>query len=138
MVAILLVTHGEIGVELLDTARDILGELKTSVACLSVSCKCNLDHVTGQAQNLLAEMNPCDGILVMTDLYGSTPHNLANRLKTELKAVVSGLNLPMLLRALNYAPKMTLFELAETAQEGAHRGIQTITKTEKEACHHAH
>lgn len=138
MVAILLVTHGDIGVELLETARDILGELKASVACLSVSSKSNLDHITGQAVNLLEQMNPQGGVLVMTDLYGSTPHNLANRLNVEHKALVSGLSLPMLLRTLNYVNKIPLHELAEKAQQGGHIGIQCQTEITQKECQHAH
>lgn len=135
MVAILLVTHGEIGFQLLETARDILGELKSSVACLSVSSKCNLDHITGQAVNLMNEMNPQGGVLVMTDLYGSTPHNIAKHLQIEHKAIVSGLNLSMLLRTLNYSTKdLSLDELAEIAQQGGHVGIQYQCEAMAHAC----
>ena len=65
-----------------------------------------------------------DGVLVLTDVYGATPSNLAEKLPAlglDLHRV-SGLNLPMLLRVLNY-PEQPLLELAQTAASGGRSGI---------------
>ena len=65
-----------------------------------------------------------DGVLVLTDLYGATPCNVAHRLPSLGLHMhcVSGLNLPMLLRVLNY-PEQSLDELAQTAASGGRGGI---------------
>jgi PTS system ascorbate-specific IIA component len=65
-----------------------------------------------------------EGVLVLSDLYGATPCNVANRLpKLGVRMhCVSGLNLPMLLRVLNY-PEQSLDQLAETAATGGRGGI---------------
>lgn len=65
-----------------------------------------------------------DGVLVLSDLYGATPCNVANRLPGlgVHMHCVSGLNLPMLLRVLNY-PEQSLDELAQTAATGGRGGI---------------
>ena len=123
MVSILLMTHGEIGLELLETAKNILGQIRTPIACLSVSARSNVSAVSQQALNLVNKLDQGDGVLIMTDLYGATPHNIANNLPLLNKALVSGLNLPMLLRALNYAEEYALDTLAEKAEQGAHIGI---------------
>lgn len=123
MVSILLMTHGQIGLELLETAKNILGHIKTPISCLSVSSRSNLTAVSTQAAELITRLDQGEGVLIMTDLYGATPHNIANNLKTSNKALVSGLNLPMLLRALNYAEEYALDILADKAQQGGHIGI---------------
>ena len=62
-------------------------------------------------------------MLILTDLYGSTPSNIANRLiDTHNASVISGANLPMLLRILNY-PEMSLEALCDKAANGARDGI---------------
>ena len=65
-----------------------------------------------------------DGLLVLTDVYGATPDNLARYFSTECNArVISGINLPMLLRVLNYADQ-PLEQLCQTALTGGIKGVQ--------------
>jgi PTS system ascorbate-specific IIA component len=66
------------------------------------------------------------GVLVLTDLYGATPHNIAQQVACDelTNCVLSGLNLPMLLRIFNY-PRDDLQTLASKAAEGATRGIMS-------------
>jgi len=119
-------THGEIGVQLLETARGILGNIKVPVACLSVSTEARIETIRTQAGHLLEKLSQSSkntGVLVLTDLCGATPHNVIHQIDFEPKALVSGLNLPMLLRALNYAVEDSLEILAEKAQKGGHTGI---------------
>jgi len=72
---------------------------------------------------MLAQENG-EGLLVLTDVYGATPDNLARYFSTECNArVVSGINLPMLLRVLNYAHQ-SLEQLCQTASSGGIKGIQ--------------
>lgn len=64
-----------------------------------------------------------DGVLVLTDIYGSTPGNIANRLfDAHGVAVIAGINVPMLIRVLNY-PDLSLEELVNKAVTGGHDGI---------------
>jgi len=71
-------------------------------------------------------------VLVMTDLYGSTPSNIATRLtETHNVLVVSGVSVPMLLRVLNY-PDSSLGKLGEIAVSGARNGV--VITTRKQAC----
>ena len=69
------------------------------------------------------ELDQGQGILILTDLYGSTPSNIAARLLERYNVrIVSGISVPMLLRILNY-PDADLDRLAEIAVEGAHNGV---------------
>lgn len=124
-VGLLIITHGRIGEQLLDTAKSMLGLCPLQTACLAVSQHCDPDTLFGETREWYEMLDRGEGVLVLTDMYGSTPSNVANRLLNEpgLRAqVVAGVNLPMLVRVLNY-PSLTLPELVNKALSGGHDGI---------------
>lgn len=122
-VSILTITHGKLGHELLFTAKSMLSELPLKCKSLSVSDKCNPDELLNEAIQLCSELDEGDGILVLTDIFGSTPSNICNKLKSNTNVhVIAGLNLPMLIRVMNY-PELCLQDIVEKALTGAHDGI---------------
>lgn len=122
-VGILLITHGAIGTALLQAAVDVLGVCPLSASALAAPTGCDPDKTIAEARSAVAELDSGDGVLVLTDLYGSTPSNIACKLQTLSNArVVSGLNLPMLIRILNY-PDLDLDELAHKAVTGGRDGV---------------
>ncbi len=130
-VGVLIITHGEIGAQLVTTAESMLGG-NTPLQCrsLSISQSCDPDAIVREGNKLVGELNNDCGVLILTDIYGSTPSNIANRLRgaTELQ-VIAGVNLPMLIRILNY-PSLRLQELAEKALSGGHDGIMLCIDTQ--------
>ncbi|MDH3527034.1 MAG: PTS fructose transporter subunit IIA [Gammaproteobacteria bacterium] len=130
-VGLLLITHDKLGRNLLDTATMILGDTPVEAITIDVPGDSNPDTVYAEASDACTVLDQGDGVLVLTDLYGSTPSNIATRLLAEHNAlVISGLNVPMLVRALNYAA-CSLEELGSKAESGARDGI--IMTTEKQA-----
>lgn len=122
-VGILIITHNNIGQQLLETARVMLGTCPLKTVSLAIHNDCNLETSIAEAEALLDDLNSGEGVLVLTDMYGSTPSNIANRLASENSVIViSGVNLPMLIRVLNY-PRLNLAQLAEKARSGGHDGI---------------
>ncbi len=122
-VGLLIISHGEIGASLLHATTNILGICPLATYNLAVRENSNLDLLKHQARKLVEQLDQGDGVLVLTDLYGSTPHNIAAELiATEPVSVVSGVNLPMLLRVFNY-PGLTLHDITEKAISGATLGI---------------
>ena len=124
-VSILTITHGNVGKELLATAETMLGKLPLKCETLSVSNQCNPDALLLKAQELCQKVEAGDGVLVLTDIFGSTPSNICNKLNEDINIdthVIAGMNLPMLIRVLNY-PKLNLSELVDKALSGAHDGI---------------
>jgi mannose PTS system EIIA component len=123
-VGILLLTHEAMGGALLAAARHVLGNTPSGIDVVEVApnadLEITLDRVAARARNL----DQGAGVLVLTDLYGSTPSNIGDRLSQLGIRMhrVSGLNLPMVLRVLNY-PNQTLDELAQTAASGGRSGI---------------
>ena len=131
-VGILLVTHGNIGAVLLQSASDILGVCPLLAADLTAPPGCEPEKVLAAAREAAQRLDNGDGVLVLTDMYGATPSNIACRLREFHKVrVVAGLNLPMLIRILNY-PDLSLDELAWKAVTGGRDGVLTLEDT-----HHA-
>jgi len=125
-VGILLITHDNIGAVMLQTAIDVLGICPLSTSILAATPDCAPESVLENARQAAQELDSGDGVLVLTDLYGATPSNIACRLHGFHQVrVVSGLNLPMLIRVLNY-PDLDLEELQHKAVSGGRDGILTF------------
>jgi PTS system ascorbate-specific IIA component len=123
-VGILLITHSKVGKALLDTAEASLRTLPLAVSCMPVALDANVAQITEQANHAAQALDTGDGVLVLTDAYGSTPANIAVALcqNQHNRIALAGINLPMLLRTLNY-PKLPLEELADVALQGGQRGV---------------
>lgn len=123
-VGILLVTHEGIGSTLLAVATRLLSTLPLITEAFEVPFDADPDAILPQASAALRRVDGGDGVLVLTDLYGATPSNVAARvahLGTPVRRV-SSLNLPMLLRVMNYA-ELELDELPAVASAGARNGV---------------
>ncbi|MGD8875395.1 MAG: PTS sugar transporter subunit IIA [Gammaproteobacteria bacterium] len=120
---LLLITHGNLGKDMLDVATAILGGCPLEVQAIAVHGSSDPDQVYAEASRACAALDQGEGVLVLTDLYGSTPSNISTRLIEQHKVnVISGASIPMLLRVLNY-PRLGLDELGEKAVSGAHDGV---------------
>jgi len=121
-VSLLVITHDNIGEALVDTATSMLGVRPLHIDVISVSKDSNPDGIVNDAEQLI-KAHPAT--LVLTDMYGSTPSNIACRLRTDNSVrVVGGINLPMLVRVLNY-PGLGLEELVNKAVSGGKDGVMS-------------
>ena len=123
-VALLIITHDRIGPNLLNTASENMHGCPMQVKTLCTSRDCDPDSLHAEAVALARDLDSGDGVLVLTDLYGSTPSNIAARLLGDIAniRVVTGVNLPMLMRILNY-PTLRLDEIVHKAVSGGKDGI---------------
>lgn len=122
-VGILIIAHDQLGQVLLDTAAGTLGTLPLPAKTLAVSRDEDPDVLLEQAREMVRELDSGAGVLVLTDMYGSTPGNIACRLLLEDNVqVIAGANLPMLFRVFNY-PDLDLAALAEKAVTGGSAGV---------------
>jgi PTS system ascorbate-specific IIA component len=124
-VGILLVTHEGIATALVGVARRLLTPLPLPVEVLEVPFDADIDAVLPRASAALRRADAGDGVLLLTDLYGASPSNLAARLAhlgTPVRRV-SAVNLPMLLRVMNYA-ELGLDDMPAIAAAGARNGVQ--------------
>lgn len=109
---------------MLQVAGRLLNPLPLRAEAFEVAFDADLEQLLPQASAALRRVDGGDGVLVLTDLYGASPSNLAARvarLGTPVRRV-SALNLPMLLRVMNYA-ELELEQLPAIAAAGARNGV---------------
>lgn len=123
-VGILLITHSGIGGALLNVAHGTFGQMPLAITHLSVSRDPEPELLLAKAAHLVRKLDSGFGVLVLTDMFGSTPSNIAQGLQCQgfNIRVISGLNVPMLFRILNY-PHLALGPLAKKAVDGGKDGI---------------
>ena len=128
-VGILIIGHDNVGESLWDNAVRTLGASPLQFAIVSIGRSCEPDEAYSRASALTEYLDQGDGVLVLTDMCGATPSNIAVRLLPERRVrVVTGVNLPMLIRVLNYAD-LNLECLVEKAVTGGRDGIVEISGT---------
>ena len=129
-IGILLVTHPGIGDILLKNASELLGDCPLRIRCLDIPLDNDREQLMRLARDAAQALDKGGGVLILTDAFGATPSNIACELTREMQAnVVSGLNLPMLIRVFNYSSD-DLAALTHKAAEGGMRGIQVSRAAE--------
>lgn len=123
MIGILLVTHGRLGSHLVDTVSGMLDKLTLPTDVIEVHRSDDPDTLLPTAHRKAQALDAGDGLLILTDAFGSTPSNIANRLAAEPGyRVVAGVNLPMLIRLYNY-PDLALDDMVSSAVQAGRQGI---------------
>jgi PTS system mannose-specific IIA component len=114
MIGIVVVTHGRVAEELVNAARTIVGELP-AVAAVSIGWTDDPAAANGAIQRGLEEVGGGDA-LVLTDMFGGTPTNLSLPFLSERVEIVTGVNLPMLIKA-SALREGALVEVARAVRE---------------------
>jgi PTS system ascorbate-specific IIA component len=126
-VALLLVTHKNIGNDMLMITGSIINNELDNTACVEIPMDADIDSMKHKVADALTELSTDEGVLILTDSYGSTPCNIAGEfLDEQNRTLISGLNLPMLIRVMNYR-SLPLAELKDVAIEGGKNGITSTT-----------
>lgn len=123
-VGLCLISHNRIGEALLDTAVSMLGGQPLPAAVIAVAPASDPAQILEEARAAVRELDQGDGVIVLTDMFGSTPSNIATALKrdNERVTVIAGVNLPMLVRLMNY-PRLGMAQLKDKALSGGREGI---------------
>ncbi len=124
-VGILLVTHSDIGKQLLLTATSVFGKNPFQVELLSVDNYDQPNDVKELAEKYVKFLDKGAGVLVLTDIIGTTPSNIASSIDHEKIKIVAGLNLSMILNVFNY-PEHSLDQLSIKAIEGGMEGVSKV------------
>ena len=126
MIGILLVSHGALGESLIHCASHVLGKRPLYVRQLGVTVHDDPDEILPTAEDLIRFLDQGQGVLVMTDIYGATPSNIASRLLRPGRVEgIAGVNLPMLIRALTYREE-PLEAVVAKALSGGSEGVMRM------------
>lgn len=126
MVKTLILTHGGLATELLSAARTIVGELPPDFEAVTLDWDDSFEVALEKANRALQRMSSTNGTLILTDMYGGTPYNVASSLRDPGKIeVVTGVNLPMVVRlGCPGATERNLESLAAWIQKKARGSIR--------------
>lgn len=127
MIGVLIITHGTIGEAVLRTASSTLGVEPAAVRVFGVSAGDDPELLMPRLRTAAAQLDSGDGVLVLSDMFGATPCNLASQLLEPGRVDgVSGLNLPMMMRVLTYR-NQALPDLVDKACAGGSDGVVHMT-----------
>jgi mannose PTS system EIIA component len=123
-VGILLITHRPLAADLLRIASEVLGSRPPDTDVLEVVNDTPCERLIAASLALVDRLDSGNGVLVLTDLYGATPANVALKVRAQRPhvRVIGGVNLPMLLKVLNYT-HLDLDAVAEKALKGGRDGV---------------
>ena len=124
-VGILMITHSDIGKQMLLTATSVFGKNPFRVEILSVDNYDQPNDVKELGQKYVKFLDRGRGVLILTDIIGTTPSNIAKSIDYKNIRVVAGLNLSMLLNVFNYSTD-SLNQLANRAVDGGITGIMKL------------
>jgi len=123
VIAVIVITHGQFGQELLRTAQDIVGR-QEAVAALSVTPDMGLESVTQALSETLERLSSPDGALILVDMLGGTPCNTSLLKTKDLHAeIITGVNLYMILSSFTHRETLDLKALAAKVSEDGRKAI---------------
>lgn len=126
MTGIVIVSHGDLGRELLVAAELICGK-QDKVATLGLHAEDAIEALPGRIAEAIDRVNDADEVLVLVDLFGGSPGNATLRCLAQRDfECISGVNLPMLLEVLMQRETMGARELADLAVQAGHQGVQNL------------
>jgi mannose PTS system EIIA component len=124
MVGVLITTHGNLGSELIKAAELIRGHLK-GIIPISVDQTNGVEDLKKEISAAIRKLDQGQGVLILTDLFGGTPSNISLSFMKEGKVeVITGVNLPMLLKLPDIREGMSLKEFAQNIKD---YGIKNIS-----------
>ncbi|MFO7885755.1 MAG: PTS fructose transporter subunit IIA [Desulfobacteraceae bacterium] len=124
MTGILIVTHANLGNALIEAAEFILDTKLENVSFISINIREDVDSLHKKIKKGLKKLQSDKGVIILTDMFGGTPSNLSySFLKEGSVEVVSGVNLPILLKAVNIREKKELSEAAVILVENGKKSI---------------
>jgi len=128
MIGLLIISHCDVGKELLNAAKLIMGRLE-AVEYISITQTTESSEMLKSISEKIKKLDSGQGVLVLTDMFGGTPSNLSLSFLEEKKVeVLTGVNLPMVVAAVQDRERLKLSELGEKAQQAGRKSIALAGK----------
>jgi PTS system mannose-specific IIA component len=128
MIGLLIISHCDLGRELLNAAQLILGKLENAdTVCVSSTAKS--EELLSAISSKIKALDKGQGVLILTDMFGGTPSNLSlSFLQNDKVEVLTGVNLPMVIAVAQDREEVSLSELGKRAQEAGKKSIALASK----------
>jgi PTS system mannose-specific IIA component len=128
MIGGLIVTHGRLAIELLNAAETIVGDIHNIVA-VSIGWHDDVDMATSMIEKAVTRVDTGGGVLILTDMFGGTPTNIASTFLDEgAIEIVTGVNLPMLIKLTQLEPEVDLAAAAKLVRENGRNTIHIASE----------
>lgn len=128
MIGIIIVTHGNLALELKSAMEHILGVQK-NIEIICISSDDDLDERKNDIEGSIKKIDNNNGIVMLTDMFGGTPSNLAiSFLKTGKIEIISGVNLPMLVKLIGLRDSSDLSGVAQETKDSAQKYISIASE----------
>ena len=122
-IAAVVVTHGQLASELLAAAEMIIGPI-SYITAVSIGWHDDVDAARDEVQRAITRVSQGAGVLLLTDMFGGTPTNIASMFLEDGKVeVVTGVNLPMVIKVTSQTGKESLLEIAHRVCDQGRQGI---------------
>ncbi len=129
MIGMILVTHRGIGAELLTVLNEIVGP-QPQTKSIAIGPEDDMDKCRDSILAAIKDVNNGNGVILLTDMFGGTPSNLAIASMPRANAVVlAGVNLPMLIKLVSVRGTMPLLDAAREAETAGRKYIQLVSET---------
>lgn len=127
MIGMVLVTHGRLAVEFIAALEHVVGA-QDNVAAVCIGADDDMEQRRQDILAAVAEVDNGDGVVVLTDMFGGTPSNLAISIMKEAKVeVIAGINLPMLIKLAGLREGYTIDDAVTQAQESGRKYISVAS-----------
>ena len=124
MIGIVIVTHSQLGDALIEAAEFIIGGRPKALVSVSIDLNQSAEKLRRKISEGIKRVEKKDGVLILTDMFGGTPSNLSYSFLEEGRIeVISGVNLPILIQAVNTREKMELSKLATSLEAFGKKSI---------------
>ena len=123
MIGLMIITHGNLALELRSAMEHMIGN-QNDIEIFSITPEDDIDIQKNNIEKKLKELNQGKGVIILTDVFGGTPSNLAlNFLEQGVVEIMSGVNLPMLIKICQFRDK----DILEVIQEGKNAAQKYIS-----------
>ncbi|MEJ6595949.1 PTS sugar transporter subunit IIA [Parasphingorhabdus sp.] len=128
MIGLVLVTHGHLATEFVIAMEHVVGAQK-SIAAIGIGARDDMEERRKEIADCIAKVDSGDGVIILTDLFGGTPSNLAISLMEKGKVeVIAGVNLPMLIRLDGARKSMDVVSAIAAAKEAGKKYISVASE----------
>jgi PTS system mannose-specific IIA component len=128
MIGLVIVTHGRLAEELINALEHVVGK-QANISAVCIGPDDDMEQRRAQILNFVAEAEEGNGVILLTDMFGGTPSNLAISVMDKAAVeVIAGVNLPMLIKLTSVRQTEALEEAAQSAQEAGRKYINIASR----------